>query len=240
MAAATVMARPRKAQQISTDTDTRVNNSATAPLVTVPISATISELHTMANTVTDQPVEEGANISDHARPDPDGLTMECIISNTPISQDQQTTEVQSGSVVVQTTAQQAASQQLSAVTGYAEQAYKQLKLLRDTGTLCTVLTTLTTYRSMEITNLSIPRDSKNYDALHFTITFKKVRVVANKLTRNVVSGDKRVGPKVKAGAQTTKGTEQESSALFDSATSMSKSGNGTISGIGNFALSGGQ
>lgn len=40
--------------------------------------------HTSTNQVTDHPVETGANISDHVRPEPNVLTIEGVISNTPI------------------------------------------------------------------------------------------------------------------------------------------------------------
>lgn len=45
--------------------------------------ATIRETHTHTSTVTDHPVETGSNVADHIRPDPDALTMDAHISNTP-------------------------------------------------------------------------------------------------------------------------------------------------------------
>lgn len=45
--------------------------------------ATIRETHTHTSTVTDHPVETGSNVADHIRPDPDSLTMDAHISNTP-------------------------------------------------------------------------------------------------------------------------------------------------------------
>lgn len=45
--------------------------------------ASIHESHQGTSTVTDHPVERGSNVADHIRPDPDVLTMEALISNTP-------------------------------------------------------------------------------------------------------------------------------------------------------------
>ena len=50
----------------------------------IVIDASITETHVLENEITDHPVEQGANISDHSRPLPDSFTMECVVSNTPI------------------------------------------------------------------------------------------------------------------------------------------------------------
>jgi hypothetical protein len=50
---------------------------------TLTLDASVRETHTGSNTVTDHPVELGSNIADHSRPDPDQLSMEARISNTP-------------------------------------------------------------------------------------------------------------------------------------------------------------
>jgi hypothetical protein len=50
----------------------------------IAIDASIEETHESPTTITDHAVESGANISDHMRPDADRLTIEGIISNTPI------------------------------------------------------------------------------------------------------------------------------------------------------------
>ena len=59
-------------------------SKTTGELFFVEIDATHSEEHPTKNTVTDHPVETGANIADHIRPDPDHVTIEGVISNTPI------------------------------------------------------------------------------------------------------------------------------------------------------------
>lgn len=50
----------------------------------IAVDATLRQQHSAPSTVTDHPVETGSNISDHIRPEPDTLTLEGIISNTPI------------------------------------------------------------------------------------------------------------------------------------------------------------
>lgn len=55
----------------------------TGQTYTLTLDASIRESHTATSTVTDHPVERGSNVADHIRPDPDTLTMEAMISNTP-------------------------------------------------------------------------------------------------------------------------------------------------------------
>jgi hypothetical protein len=56
---------------------------ATGQEYTITVDASIHETHKASSTVTDHPVEIGSNVADHIRPDPDELSMECVISNHP-------------------------------------------------------------------------------------------------------------------------------------------------------------
>lgn len=55
----------------------------TGQTYTLTLDATVRESHVGESTVTDHPVERGSNVADHIRPDPDTLTMDAQISNTP-------------------------------------------------------------------------------------------------------------------------------------------------------------
>src|SRR4051794_30438938 len=46
--------------------------------------AVTSEKHDEPVEVTEHAVESGAAVSDHARPGPDTVTLECVVTNTPI------------------------------------------------------------------------------------------------------------------------------------------------------------
>lgn len=207
--------------------------------VVVTMHAVKQENHELRNTVTDHPVEEGYNISDHSRPEPETVSMECTISNTPVSSKQQTQAVRSGEYTFNTTSEEAGA--IGDTKGFAFGEWDKLKKLRDKGTLVTIVTTLGDYKSMAITSITAPRTSKNYDAVQFTIAFKKVRVVKNKLTKGVKSSDPRAQPKKSTGAQTKKGGEDSelpSSAAATGADSMSQSKNASIKGVGDLLSSG--
>lgn len=55
----------------------------TGQVYTLTLDASVRETHTSASTVTDHPVERGSNVADHIRPDPDELSIDGVISNTP-------------------------------------------------------------------------------------------------------------------------------------------------------------
>src|SRR4051812_17684204 len=92
MASITVVARPGK---IQTDQ------------VSIAMHAVPEEGHELSNTITDHPVEEGFNASDHSRPNPDLVNWKATISNTPLSAAQTTQAVKSGQFQFQTTQQRA-------------------------------------------------------------------------------------------------------------------------------------
>ena len=82
--------------------------------------------------------------------------------------------------------------------------------------------------------ISAPRSAKNYDALEFTISFKKIVFVENKLTRSTTTNPS-AQTKGKAGAQTTK-ANPDANAKPTSAVkaSFSDSINRTVKALGNF------
>lgn len=195
MATLSVIARPGV---ISTDT------------VSITMHAVPQETHQLANEITDNPVEEGFSASDHSRPMPDRVTFEARISNTPLSTSQATEAVKSQGFTFQTTTAAAdAAGAIGAVDGYAQGQWEKLKTLRENGTIVKVSTTLGDYSSMAIESISATRTAKNYDGLAFTISFKLIRVVQNKLTRDVQSTDTRVGKKKSAGNKTPKPTDDK-------------------------------
>lgn len=58
-------------------------NEDSGELVLFAFDATTSEDPSDAVTITDHPVEEGVNIVDHARPEPEHITLEGVITDTP-------------------------------------------------------------------------------------------------------------------------------------------------------------
>lgn len=178
----------------------------------VEIDACLEETHTLSNAITDHPLEEGFNATDHSRPEPDRVTLRCFVSNTPLSDGQVKDSVRQGVVSFETTAP-------TVIVGRGDEAFKALKKMRDEGTLISVVTTLKTYgvsktEGMMIESINIPRTSKNYDGIEFTVSLKQVRIVKNASTTQVVPREKQTQKKKKKGEQTTKPPETEESSLY--------------------------
>jgi hypothetical protein len=198
---------------------------------TIEIDACLDESHSLTNTLTDHPVEEGYNITDHSRPDPDVVTLRCFISNTPLNQEQQTRTIREGSATFETTA--ANGVRIGAVDGRGPQAFTKLKKLRDEGTLTKVLTTLKTYESnatqgMAIQSLQVSRTVQNYDGLEFVVTLKQVRIVRNSSARDVRPNDKRTEKKKKGGSKVAGDTKQKEKSALKSLRDSGRDANNPI------------
>lgn len=167
----------------------------------IALDAALREVHSGEVEVTEHPVEQGSNITDHTRPKPDRLTIDAIVSNTPINTTQRTRVVEAFGVSFVSSSLEDSRQ---GAAGYAETAYAKLVELKDKGSPITVVTQIRTYDDMILISLSVPRDSKTGDALLFTASFQRVILVKNKLTRKVVSRDPKVQPKNKTGKQAPK------------------------------------
>lgn len=164
------------------------------------LDAAVSIQHRAEVEVTQHAVERGADITDHARPRPEVVTIEGIISNTPINHTQRTRAVEfvgrDFRAEFQTTA---SGEQPFGTPGYAEEGYAKLRDMKDKGELVTVVTPLRVYEAMVITSLDIPQDARTGDALRFTATLQHVRIVENRVTQIKVATNPRANAKVKLG-----------------------------------------
>ena len=143
------------------------------------LDASIKEEHSAEVDVTDHAVEQGSSITDHARPKPEEVTIEGVVSNTPLNRFQTLRAESFDGVAWQTSA---AVNAVRGMPGAAESAYRALRDLRDTPKLVTIVTALRTYDNMLLTSLKVPRDAQTGDCLRFEAKFKQVRIVTNGVT----------------------------------------------------------
>lgn len=138
----------------------------------ITLDAAITEHHGVSVEVTKHPVEAGANISDHRRVQPRSVTVEGVITNTPIPgpTDPQVTQEFNGHPFV------SRSQYDPTRAG---NAYQDLLDLASSSTLVDVVTTMETYSNMTLSSLDIPRDARTGEAVRFTATFTEIRTVSN-------------------------------------------------------------
>jgi len=163
------------------------------------LDCTVTETHTATSTVTEHPVESGANITDHIRPDPVQLSITGIVSDTPIGSRQVQRSIEVGGASVQVTQQEPPS----SATGFGQAARAKLEALRDAAKPIKVVTRDKTYESMALVSLSFPKEAKTSGALYFTAQLKQVRIVFNRSTRIVVAKAPKSHKKQDTGKQPT-------------------------------------
>ncbi len=146
---------------------------------TLVLDAAVKEEHTSENDVTENPVERGSATTDHIRPKPEELTIEGVVSNTPLNSFQTNRAVTYEGV---TFTSNATTNIARGMPGNAEAAYAKLLDLRNKGNLITVVTALRTYDNMAVLSVKVPRDKDTGDILKFEIKLKQVRIVTNAVT----------------------------------------------------------
>jgi len=163
------------------------------------LDCTVTETHTATSTVTEHPVESGANITDHIRPDPVQLSITGIVSDTPIGAREVQKALNVGGVSVQIRQQDTPTSPV----GFGRAAWSKLEEIRNAAKPVTVLTRDKKYESMAMVSLSIPKEAKNGGALYFTAQFEQVRIVFNRSTRVVVAKAPKSHKKQDTGKQPT-------------------------------------
>lgn len=148
---------------------------------TYVVDAFVSETHQYDSEVTEFPVEQGSAISDNIRPKPVIVTVEGIVSDTPIGRivDARNGASTDGSAFVGTNDQATAIQRANAQTTPSTDALTAMLAIRDARQPVTIVTTLTRFENMVMTGFSVPRDSTTGAALRFSATFQQITIVSN-------------------------------------------------------------
>jgi hypothetical protein len=154
--------------------------------VSLEVDVSIKETHKSAVDVTDHAVEQGIAVSDHARPKPEEITIDGMITNAP------------------TTAGAGVPYQLLGTTpsAPADVARQFMRDLHDHPRILSVITESWTYTDMVMTELNEERESKIGDVFQFSATFKHVRQVTNSVT-TVATKQPKAKPKAATGSAPT-------------------------------------
>jgi hypothetical protein len=168
----------------------------------IVIDATVSEDHSHSCDLTENPVEEGAKITDHVQLKPAELTIEGVITDTPL-----------GFAVIGNI--QNLIRSVSTIFGASSRsldAFDELLALQKSRRPFTVLTGLKRYQNMILTDLSIPRTIQTGKALHFKAVMKEIRIVksatsaaprTSSATRSLAGATRNAGQQVTSAAPTS-------------------------------------
>jgi len=162
----------------------------------IELDATVRESHEYTNTLTEFPVEKGFNINDHVIRQPEKLTIEGFITNTPIPRSSDLKSLQGANTeqLVYDNITQSQKKQPAPTENRVESALEKLLDLagfppatKNTDDITTaslfpkvidiVETGLRQYKNMVITRITIPRDKDTGETLRFTCEMKHVITV---------------------------------------------------------------
>lgn len=134
------------------------------------IDAALTEGHKYSAQLTKYPVESGSQIADNVTKDPTVVTIEGIVSDTPLGNALQ--------------ARQSAQSNPDATFEFlpSDEALAVLERIYDDEEPVTVETSLKRYENMVLIDLDIPVDGETGDALRFTATFEQVTIRTNRRT----------------------------------------------------------
>ena len=155
---------------------------------TFVVDAFIAEHYQFSNSVTDIPVEEGGNVSDHIVEDQDVISVEAFIGNTAFE-------------VITTDGNSISNLEAPDRMARVRQAYHELKKMVKEKKTFDVVLGLETFTSMAITSFVIDREAETGANLPFTMEFKKIKIVRSDTT-NINASNSRGG----AGGDQTGGT----------------------------------
>lgn len=160
------------------------------------VDAFVHETHAFSSEISDHPVESGSSIVDHVHNKPLCLSIEGIISNTPMA-------------LVGLAAFDSASRYVQGESNdFVLTAFEKIENLFKKREPLSIVTSLKTYHKMVLETLSVERGGGFYsDSLHFSCTAKQIQLVSQKLIKVPEPAEpkvERAKPKVKRGSQETK------------------------------------
>lgn len=170
----------------------RTRRSLQGENIEVVLDAVITEVFDNTVTVTENPVELGAQITDHSIIQPRTYTMEAVVSNTPLGF---------------TGLQETAGNIIDSVTGFfgdstgtgltrAQAAYRDLVNIQSAREPITVQTGLNLLPNLLITRISSARTKDTSGALFFTADLREVIIVESETIErpdDITTGNIRMG-----------------------------------------------
>ena len=162
------------------------------------VDAFLRETHAFASEISEHPIESGNSIVDHVHNKALCLSLEGIISNTPMA-------------LVGLAAFDSASRYLQGESNdFALMAFEKIESLFKKREPLSIATSIKTYEKMVLETLSFERGGGFFsDTLHFTCTAKQIHLAHQDRIKLPEPKVERAKPKVKRGLQESKPIPKE-------------------------------
>jgi len=141
-----------------------------AKIGNILVDASVRELHEARSEITTNPIEDGADITDHVRNMPLTMTMQGVISDTPIGL--AFVDNIKGIIGTATT--------IFGGSSRSHDAYDDLMKLRKTREPFDLVTGLKVYQNMILQDLRIERTAKTGKSIQFTARLKQIEIARTK------------------------------------------------------------
>lgn len=175
------------------------------------VDAFVKESHTLSAEITEHPLENGATIHDHIHIKPFSLSIDGVISNTPMT-------------LVGLTAFDSAMRSIEGESNdIVAHAFETIEELFAKRQPISIATSLKVYHKMVLESLSIERGGGFYnESLHFNCTAKQLRITHQERIQLPEPTVSRAKPKQKKGLQETKPMGPEKAEAVTKDQSLSK------------------
>lgn len=187
----------------------------------ISFDAVVRDSHESTATVTEHPVEQGANISDHVRPDLDRVVLEAIVSNTPITQPVSQADGATGAPgdvdLINRDGDTIGAARVLLFDGEFDRVrsvYDELRRLKDTGTVVDIITSLREYDSMIIRAVNPQRDASSGSLLRIQIEATQIRIVESEIVEAPVPDENQRNRGRQEEEETDEETEERSTDLL--------------------------
>lgn len=171
---------------------------------TLAFDAVLSETHEGTSVLTEHAVESGAPISDHKRANPDRISIEALVTNTPLDAPPASGYGTSGistSFNKDEAPEGAAVLLFSATFDRISDVVQTLRRLRLESTPVTVSTRIHTYENVQVVGVSTPREPGDGDSVRLNIEFQQVRIAQTRTTDTPAPREPRGTPTTDRGGQ---------------------------------------
>lgn len=162
------------------------------------VDAFLKETHTFSSEITEHPIESGGAIVDHVHLKPVSLSIDGIISNTPMS-------------IIGLAAVDSAARFIKGESNdFAQNALEKIEELFKKREPISILTSLKIYQTMVLENLTVERGGGFFnDSLHFCCTAKQIQIAHQERIKIPEPKVSRARLKQKRGLQETKPIPKE-------------------------------
>ena len=173
---------------------------------TLQFDAVSSEVHEGSSVLSEHAVGEGSPITSHKRANPKRLTIEAVVTNTPLGLPPPS-GYGAGSPITQRLAGSNDNAIGGAVLVYSATFDRMgdveatLDRLRLEATNVTISTRIRTYENMQIVAVSIPRKPDDGDSLTLTIECQQVRIARSRTVASPIPREPRGAPERDRGGQ---------------------------------------